>query len=214
MEEKNAVKFEPLVDPESSTVFPDLETRKVLTGYEEVLVNIEREEKKIIIFDETRDTIVDQDNSTSLTTTPNVDIQCPPIVRKRKRKMKSEEEWFCSNCPKKFSTENFMHSHMKNKHTESAETAPEFPCTVCPKKFSAEDYLKQHQAGMHTIKNGQRSIYICPQNECSLSFSTIPDFNNHKFTHMTKCTKCETEMYASNMSDHMANKHPDTNQQM
>ena len=118
------------------------------------------------------------------------------------------DEWSCTLCPKKFERETFLQNHITNKHTEADATeqaGTEWPCTVCPKKFSAEEHLMNHYAKMHNLKNGPKKAYQCTH--CKDSYSTISDFNNHKITHLTKCTVCGKEMYQKSIEMHMKVKH-------
>ena len=118
------------------------------------------------------------------------------------------DEWSCTLCPKKFERDTFLQNHIINKHTETAaaeQAETEWPCTVCPKKFSAEEHLMNHYTKMHNMKKGPKKAYQCTH--CKDSYSTISDFNNHKITHLTKCTVCGKEMYQKSIEMHMKVKH-------
>ena len=119
------------------------------------------------------------------------------------------DEWCCTLCPKKFEMDTFLQNHINSKHTEAAvaeQAVTEWLCTVCPKKFSGEEHLMKHYAKMHNMKNGPKKAYQCTH--CKDSYSTISDFNNHKITHLTKCTVCGKEMYQKSIEMHMKVKHP------
>jgi len=101
------------------------------------------------------------------------------------RTHKNERCEECKFCGKKFCDPATLRKHIKYIHTDNGLMEKQFVCRKCHKRFRWKNSLKTHLQTQHqqnqnsTLTLKERKVYVCPVNECQISFTYKSNCNAH-----------------------------------